>query len=201
MHSRLGPRFPSPSPLCAGRDRCAACACRRSIGLALGQYRPGDARHLVGQGHGDHLGRPAARAAIEALFQQWVKAHADRDADAIVEAYAPDAVIHELAPPLVRRGMKRDSVAAWLAGWDGPIQSIRATSISPPAATPPSPQRVCRHSRCRRREEPCPSRGERGNQDFRSRRGCERRNSLEHLSRHSIASEIRNRSRPARHGL
>ena len=64
----------------------------------------------------------ADRAEIEALFQQLGKAHADRDADAIVEAYAPDAVIYDLAPPLVRRGMKRDSVAAWLAGWDGPIQ-------------------------------------------------------------------------------
>jgi ketosteroid isomerase-like protein len=62
------------------------------------------------------------RAEIEALFQNLVKAHAEHDADAIVEAYAPDAVIYELAPPLGRRGMNRDSVAAWLAGWDGPIQ-------------------------------------------------------------------------------
>jgi uncharacterized protein (TIGR02246 family) len=62
------------------------------------------------------------RAEIDALFQQLAKAHADRDADAIVAAYAPDAVIYELAPPLGRRGIKRDSVAAWLAGWDGPIQ-------------------------------------------------------------------------------
>jgi ketosteroid isomerase-like protein len=62
------------------------------------------------------------RTEIEALFKQLVRAHADRDADAIVEAYAPNAVIYDLAPPLGRRGMKRDSVAAWLAGWDGPIQ-------------------------------------------------------------------------------
>ena len=62
------------------------------------------------------------RAEIEALFQRLARAHADHDADAIVEAYAPDAVIFDLAPPLGRRGMKRDSVAAWLAGWDGPIQ-------------------------------------------------------------------------------
>ena len=64
----------------------------------------------------------ADRAQIEALFQQLVRAHADRDADAIVEAYAPDAVIYDLAPPLGRRGMNRDSVAAWLDGWEGPIQ-------------------------------------------------------------------------------
>jgi uncharacterized protein (TIGR02246 family) len=62
------------------------------------------------------------RAEIDALFQQLVKAHADHDADAIVEAYAPDAVIYDLAPPLGRRGMHRDSVTAWLAGWEGPIQ-------------------------------------------------------------------------------
>jgi ketosteroid isomerase-like protein len=55
------------------------------------------------------------------LFQKLEKAHADHDADAIVEAYAPDAVIYDLAPPLGRRGMKRDSVVAWLAGWEGPI--------------------------------------------------------------------------------
>jgi ketosteroid isomerase-like protein len=30
------------------------------------------------------------RAEIEALFQQLAKAHADRDADTIVESYAPD---------------------------------------------------------------------------------------------------------------
>ena len=62
------------------------------------------------------------RAEIEALFQQLATAHTDHDADAIVEAYAPDAVIYDLAPPLGRRGMSRDNVAAWLAGWEGPIQ-------------------------------------------------------------------------------
>jgi uncharacterized protein (TIGR02246 family) len=64
----------------------------------------------------------ADRAKIETLFQQLVRAHADHDADAIVEAYAPDTVIYDLAPPLERLGMDRDSVAAWLAGWDGSIQ-------------------------------------------------------------------------------
>jgi uncharacterized protein (TIGR02246 family) len=63
------------------------------------------------------------RAEIEALFKKLARAHADHDADAIVEVYAPDAVIFDLAPPLGRRGMNRDNVAAWLAGWDGPIQT------------------------------------------------------------------------------
>lgn len=61
------------------------------------------------------------RTEIEALFRQLERAHVDHDADAIVAAYAPDALIYDLAPPLGRRGMSRDSVAAWLAGWDGPI--------------------------------------------------------------------------------
>jgi hypothetical protein len=36
------------------------------------------------------------RAEIEALFQKLARAHADHDADAIVEVYAPDAVIFRL---------------------------------------------------------------------------------------------------------
>ena len=69
------------------------------------------------------------RAEIEALFQKLARAHADHDADAIVEAYTPNAVIFDLAPPLGRRGMNRDNVADWLAGWDGPIQ-IDARDVS-----------------------------------------------------------------------
>ena len=61
------------------------------------------------------------KAEIEAVLQQLARAHADHDADVIAESYAPDAVIFELAPPLGRRGMHRDSVAAWLASWEGPI--------------------------------------------------------------------------------
>lgn len=62
------------------------------------------------------------RTEIEALLQKLSRAHVDHDADVIVETYAPDAVIYDLAPPLGRRGMRRDSVAAWLASWEGPIQ-------------------------------------------------------------------------------
>ena len=61
------------------------------------------------------------RAELEALCQQLVQAHADHHADASVEAYAPDAVIDNLAPPLGRRGMHRASVTAWLAGGEGPM--------------------------------------------------------------------------------
>ena len=69
------------------------------------------------------------RAEIEALFQKLASAPANHDAEAIVEAYAPDAVMFDLAPPLGRRGMNRDKVVAWLAGWDGPIQ-IDARDVS-----------------------------------------------------------------------
>ena len=62
------------------------------------------------------------KAGIDRLLGQLARAHAEHDADAIVDAYAPDAVIYDLAPPLRRRGMKRDSVSAWLGSWEGPIQ-------------------------------------------------------------------------------
>jgi ketosteroid isomerase-like protein len=61
------------------------------------------------------------RAEIEEVFRQLVRAHADRDADGIVAAYADDAVIYDLAPPLRRRGIKRDDVSTWLASWDGGV--------------------------------------------------------------------------------
>ncbi len=62
------------------------------------------------------------RRKLKRSFQQLARAHADHDADAIVEAYAPDAVIFDLAPPLRSRGVNRESIAAWFAGWDGPIR-------------------------------------------------------------------------------
>ena len=68
------------------------------------------------------MGSTTERAEVEEVFQRLAKAHADHDADAIADAYAPGAVIFDLAPPLVRRGMNRENVAAWLVGWDGPIQ-------------------------------------------------------------------------------
>ncbi len=57
---------------------------------------------------------------IIALCQRLGDAHYDRDADAIVECYAPDAVIYALAPPLKDK-IDRAGTAAWLATWHGPI--------------------------------------------------------------------------------
>ena len=62
------------------------------------------------------------RAEIEALLSGLAAAHAERDAAAIAVAYAPDAVIYDLAPPLGRRGIDVDKVAAWLDTWESPIQ-------------------------------------------------------------------------------
>lgn len=59
-------------------------------------------------------------ADIAALCQRLGDAHRDKDADAIVDCYAPDAVVYSLAPPL-KNAMQRDDIAAWLETWDGPI--------------------------------------------------------------------------------
>ncbi len=59
---------------------------------------------------------------ITALFDQLGEAHASHDADAIVAAYASDAVVFSLAPPLGERGIDRDDIAAWLKTWDGPVR-------------------------------------------------------------------------------
>ena len=66
--------------------------------------------------------------AIEALCRRLAEAHATKDADAIVGCYAPDAVVFNLAPPLGKRGLDRDEVAAWLTTWDGPI-AIDTTDV------------------------------------------------------------------------
>ncbi|MFQ6549972.1 YybH family protein [Aestuariibius sp. 2305UL40-4] len=60
------------------------------------------------------------REKISALCQRLGQAHHDKDADAIIGCYAPDAVIYSLAPPL-RDKLDRDGIAAWLATWDGPV--------------------------------------------------------------------------------
>ena len=62
------------------------------------------------------------QAEIEAFLAGLAAAHAERDAVAIAAAYAPDAVIFDLAPPLGRRGMEVAQVAAWLDTWESPIQ-------------------------------------------------------------------------------
>ncbi|WKD49683.1 YybH family protein [Microbulbifer spongiae] len=63
---------------------------------------------------------PNDHADIAALCQRLGDAHRDKDADAIVDCYAPDAVVYSLAPPL-KSTMQCKDIAAWLETWDGPI--------------------------------------------------------------------------------
>lgn len=63
-----------------------------------------------------------AREEIMGLCQRLGQAHHGKDAEAILACYAEDAVINDLAPPLTRRGMGRERLAAWLATWRGPIR-------------------------------------------------------------------------------
>lgn len=69
----------------------------------------------------------AHRAEIEAVLNQLASAHASQDADAIADSYAPNAMIYDLAPPLARRGMKRDSIAACSQTGKAQSRSIGAT--------------------------------------------------------------------------
>jgi len=60
--------------------------------------------------------------AIRLLIERIHEAHHDKDAAAIAAAYAPDAVVCDLAPPLSHRGINIEEKKAWLATWDGPIE-------------------------------------------------------------------------------
>ena len=67
------------------------------------------------------LEKTTDRDEVISLCRRLGKAHAEKDADAIVACYAPGAVIHGLAPPLSERGLSRDDTAAWLETWEGPV--------------------------------------------------------------------------------
>jgi ketosteroid isomerase-like protein len=58
---------------------------------------------------------------ILALLAALRQAHHDKDAAAIAAAYADDAIICNLAPPLFHRGVDLKEKQAWLDTWEGPI--------------------------------------------------------------------------------
>lgn len=60
-------------------------------------------------------------AAIRDLIDGRARALRAKDAARIIAHYAPSAVVFDLAPPLATTGTDPDSVAAWLATWDGPL--------------------------------------------------------------------------------
>jgi len=61
-------------------------------------------------------------ADIQALIETVHKANHNKDAAAIVAAYARDAVVFNLAPPLSHHGMDLEEKKAWLDTWEGPIE-------------------------------------------------------------------------------
>ena len=65
------------------------------------------------------------QAGILAVLDEYVAAHADRDADRILAAFTDDAVRYTLAPPLAQEPGTEygdaDGVRAWLTTFDGPV--------------------------------------------------------------------------------
>jgi ketosteroid isomerase-like protein len=61
-------------------------------------------------------------ATIRALIASVDKGHHDKDAKAIAAAYSEEAVIADLAPPLVRTGIDANRMANWLNTWEGPVE-------------------------------------------------------------------------------
>jgi ketosteroid isomerase-like protein len=73
-----------------------------------------------------HSTSAGTEADVRAVLDQYVAAHAARDADAILAAYADGAVRYALAPPLQQGPgtMVGDAqgVRNWLATFDGPVR-------------------------------------------------------------------------------
>jgi ketosteroid isomerase-like protein len=68
---------------------------------------------------------PAAatdEAAVRTVLGAIAEAYRARDAAAVARHFAPDAIVADLAPPLVRRGFDAAGAQAWLDGWGGPVE-------------------------------------------------------------------------------
>jgi ketosteroid isomerase-like protein len=60
-------------------------------------------------------------AEIRSVIEKLHRAHHDKNASAIATAYAGDATLFTLAPPLAYHGVDLKEKQAWLDSWDGPI--------------------------------------------------------------------------------
>jgi uncharacterized protein (TIGR02246 family) len=63
-------------------------------------------------------------AQIRQLIAEQVTAMRTGDAQALVDRYAPDVVVYDLAPPLRKSGpevLDADGLRKWLAGFDGAV--------------------------------------------------------------------------------
>jgi len=61
-------------------------------------------------------------AEIYALLAALRQAHHNRDGAGIAAAYAKDAAVCDLSPPLVHRGVDAKAKQAWLDTWEGPVE-------------------------------------------------------------------------------
>ena len=59
---------------------------------------------------------------ILALLAALRQAHLDKDGAAIAAAFAKDAVVTDLSPPLAHRGVDAKAKQAWLDTWIGPVE-------------------------------------------------------------------------------
>lgn len=62
----------------------------------------------------------STHAELDAVMESVRQGLLKRDAHAILRAYAPDAVIFDLAPPLTH-SLDPEQLARWLEGWGGPV--------------------------------------------------------------------------------
>jgi ketosteroid isomerase-like protein len=70
-------------------------------------------------------GTGTAEAEVRAVLEEYTDSYARRDAEGIIAAFAQGATRYDLAPPL-QQGPGTlvgdvEGVAAWLAGFDGPV--------------------------------------------------------------------------------
>ena len=64
----------------------------------------------------------AERQEILAVIEALHDAHYRKDADAVVAQYSHDAVIYNLAPPLVHHGVDRAEKQQWFDSWATPVE-------------------------------------------------------------------------------
>lgn len=70
----------------------------------------------------DHTATVTDVEAIRSVTDAIAAAAYRKDAAAMARHYAPDAVIADLAPPLLCRGFDVAKAQTWLDDWDGPVE-------------------------------------------------------------------------------
>ena len=60
-------------------------------------------------------------ADIRRILDQRTQALRAKDAAGLVAHYGEDLLTYDLAPPLATRGVDRQALEKWLAGWEGPV--------------------------------------------------------------------------------